>query len=212
MFKNKKFFTILLIFAVFTAVFAGCGDSSDEGPENLLNIDGTWTDDEGFAISFYPDESICVIRTPYGRIGHCSYTPEEGYFYFDGFIYDLQAVDPDTVSLRKNGHSRDETEESLDGYVFKRTDLPGIRAYDRAVFDGNWVNEIGTHLTLNMDTMEYDVHSESGAANGTIGDEDNGKGLFIFRDGKSYLILNDDGSLTVITEDPDFANTTFVRE
>ena len=209
---NKRFFTILLIFAVFAAVFAGCGGSSDEGSVNLLNIDGTWTDDEGYTISFYPDESICVIRTPYGRIGQSSYTPEEGYFSFDGFIYDLQAVDPDTFSLRQNGHSIDEENESLDGYVFKRTDLAGIRAYDKSVFSGNWVNEIGTHITLNMDAMEYDTRSENGAGNGTIGDEGDGKGLFIFRDGKSYLILNDDGTLSIDSTDPDFTNTTFVRE
>ena len=48
--------------------------------------------------------------------------------------------------------------------------------------------------------------------NGTINDENDGRGFFLYMHGFVFAILHDDGTLSFEGDDPDVCGTVFVKE
>ena len=82
--------------------------------------------------------------------------------------------------------------------------MPHVYEYDISMLDGTWINEDGTTVTIDSGSMEYNLNSETTVGTGTISDEHDGRGLYLFSDGYVYFIY-DGGSLYFDTDEDDFS-------
>lgn len=199
-------FCLLLMF-----VFAGCGsgEAGNDGPKPVYS--GVWEDDAGDIIRFLPEEESYVLQKANGRIGTARYLPSEAYFDFNRFIYDIIPQDDGSIFLYRNGSPADDSEESMDGYFFRPSDKDDITVYELEDLLGTWVADNGTELSLDMETMEYNMVYENGVRSGTIGNEDDGRGYFLFVDDYAFFILDEDGSLRFETIDHELNGRVFRR-
>ena len=194
----SAFCCVLLVLSL-----AGCGEKEEE----VIFMDGVWEDDWGNKIQFLPEESAYILRTEYGRSGRGSYTAESGLLYFNGFNYTFEMQDDGGVLLRRNGAPYDESEESMDGFVFWPSEDFDVAVYNLSYFDGTWANEYGTTISIDTESMEYDIETESMIGTGTLSDEGDGRGIHLYSDGFVFIEVNDDGSLSFESDDTDFAGT-----
>ena len=208
----KRFRFLAAILAAVLLFTAGCGAGKQNDDDMSKALAGVWVDDAGDLIHFLPGESAYVLKTANGRIGRGSYTPSEGHLYFNRFIYDIEMQLDGSFSLRRNGSPADESEESMDGFVFVTSPLTDVPLYDASVLNGTWVSESGTTLTIDTEIMEYGVHSENGSGSGTMSDYDDGRGLYLFTDGESFVIYNGDGTLSFESTDKDLAGEIFKQD
>ena len=186
---------------------AGCGEKEEE----VIFMDGVWEDDWGNMIQFIPEESAYILRTEYGRSGRGSYTAESGLLYFNGFNYTFEQQDDGGVLLRRNGAPYDESEESMDGFVFWPSDETEIPENDLNYLDGTWSNEYGTVISIDTGSMEYDIETESMSGTGTLSDEGDGRGIHLYSHGFVFIEYNDDGSLSFESDSADFDGTFFAE-
>jgi len=208
--RNTIIKLMLAVFAILTVVGCGAGKQNDDDMSKALA--GVWVDDAGDLIHFLPGESAYVLKMANGRIGRGNYTPSEGYLGFNRFIYDIEMQLDGSFKLRRNGSPADDSEESMDGFVFVTSPLTDVPEYDTSLLNGTWVSESGTTVTIDTETMEYGIHSESGAGSGTISNDGDGRGLYLFTDGASFVILNEDGTLSFESNDEDLAGEIFRQE
>jgi hypothetical protein len=185
---------------ILTLSLAGCGGSADE----VIQMSGVWEDDMGNLIEFLPEESSYILETAEGRIGRGEYKPESGLMFFNRFNYTFEALEDGSVMLYRNGSPADDSEESMDGFVFSPSSENSIDEYDISMLDGTWINEDGTTVTIDSGSMEYKLNSETTVGTGTISDEHDGRGLYLFSDGYVYFIY-DGGSLYFDTDEDDFS-------
>ena len=203
----------LMLVALAVLTVAGCGGRAGNADVDMSKaLAGVWVDDAGDLIHFLPGESAYVLKTANGRIGRGSYTPSEGHLYFNRFIYDIEMQLDGSFELRRNGSPADDSEESMDGFVFATSPLTDVPEYDTSLLNGTWVSESGTTVTIDTEIMEYGVHSESGTGSGTMSNYDDGRGLYLFTDGESFVILNEDGTLSFETNDEDLAGEIFRQD
>ncbi len=211
--KGSLFIKLMLVMLAILTL-AGCGQNGNNENDDDMSkaLAGVWADDAGDLIHFLPDESAYVLKKANGRIGRGSYTPSEGYLYFNRFIYDIGTQPDGSFKLRRNGSPADDSEESMDGFVFETSALTDIPVYDISLLNGTWVSESGTTVTIDTEIMEYGIHSESGSGSGTISNDEDGRGLYLFTDGASFVILSEDGTLSFETNDKDLDGEIFRQE
>jgi len=158
----------------------------------------------------------CLIQAPGGRVGHSGYSLSEdgstAFIYFNGFFYGIINQEGGRIMLDQNGNSSDEEEEALDGFVFSRDDSAEVNEYDLSDLVGVWKDDKGTTLSIDIDALEYSYQARLSSGTGTIGNDEDGLGWFIYSEGKAYAVLAEDGSLSFLGEDPIFAESTFTRE
>ncbi len=209
--KRLPFF-LLLIVSLAAALFPGC--AKEETPAVPLSYyDGTWVDAEGDILFIDSQNQSYTLRRTNGRVGNAGYSASGSkiFIYFNGFLNEIVETEPGKFYLVQNGRSADDDAESLDGIIFTRDDSVSVGEFTLSDVDGVWASDEGTLLTIDTSAMEYTYNSESGAGTGTVNNEDNGMGWYLFADDKAYLIPAQDGTLSFQTEDPDLAGT-FVRQ
>ena len=204
----KKIPVILLAMIMLTA----CGTPTGEADTNNGENDFYGTDEYGDAISLIPSEDSYIFRKADGRVGRGTYDVRNSQLSYDRFIYDIVKDGDDKFILDQNGSSTNDSAESLDGYVFTRSDGAEIAEYDNDLLDGVWVSDTGVRLEIDMDISEYNVSHETGSGMGTVFDNADGKGVYLFTDDFAYVIWNDQDNIAFESSDPVYANTTFTRE
>ena len=209
----KRLFPIfLLIVSLSAALLPGC--AKEETPAVPLSYyDGTWVDGKGDILFLDSQNRSYTLRKPNGRIGSAEYYVFDGkiFIYFNGFLNEIVEMESGKFHLYQNGRSADDEAESLDGAVFTRDDSASVGEFALSDIDGTWTNEYGTVLTIDTSAREYRYNSDSGAGTGTVNDEANGMGWYLYADGRAYILPAEDGTLSFQTEDPDLAGT-FVRQ
>ena len=203
---------ILAAAVLFTAGCASPSGNSKNTDEMINALAGVWEDADGDLIWFLPLEQTYVLQKENGRTGRGKFTTSEGYIYFNGFIYDIEMQDDGSFILDRNGSPADDSAESLDGVTFTTSAKTSITEYDNSQIDGTWVDEFGTTVTINTESMEYDLNTESSVSTGTMSDYEDGRGMYLFVDGEAFVILNEDGTLSFDTTDSDLSGSVFNRE
>ena len=213
---------IALCGIMLSLLLAGCGGSGEfeeyddyEEIENevvseTVDLYGVWEDVEGDMIEFLPDESAYILKKWNGRVGRGTYTPGES-ICFNRFIYTFGVLDDGSITLYRNGSPEDESEESLDGFIFFPSDETGIEENDLSLLEYTWVNDAGTTITFDTEAMEYYYDSEMTIGSGNINDENDGRGIFVFTHGRAFIIFNDDGSLSFETDNTDLSGDFYVE-
>lgn len=171
------------------------GDASSMSAEELA---GGWVDDNGNMLVIEPDDGSYGYRTYYGRVGRGDYHEDTGkpMVIYDGFNYDLLSQDGG-LTLRQNGSS---DRESLDGAHFGQGES-NLYEWQISELDGIWQDALGETLIIDSSRMEYLAYSKDGMTSGTIADEIDGKGMYLFLNGRAYLCPSADrNSFTLFFE------------
>ena len=195
-------FVLILVFSL-TACSGGSDDNydSDHGESYYDNEDeessvvlaaelsGTWSSERGNILELDFDNETYYYETFYGRggAGECGIYDGRPMMDFDGFLYDFE-LNEDGLVLRRNGSSTDESVESLDGMAFTRND--NVSAYVNEISDiaGYWTNNNGESLYIEDSDSTYVAQTAGGAQSvGTVGDDHNGKGIYLYLNGKAYI-------------------------
>ena len=211
----------------------GCGGKSEpatsagnSGPseEEITALDGSWVNEKGYAIQLDGFGGSYDLKTPSGRVGSSNYyiekAPDEYSIYFNESFYDLALMDDGNLSLVPT-EDPEEGKEALQKLVFTKDESAFIY-FDLADLNGTW-NADGASLTLDIDAMEYRYTSDSTTAEGTINNDEDGRGWYIswsysdtptgdMINDPAFLVVDDAGQLHLEAKDPEVAPFTFVQE
>ena len=208
----RKFIKKTALIIIATMMLTACGAEEENAGFDPGEYESCWMDEDGDLIKLIPSENSYIFRKADGRVGRGTYTVNNSQLTYDRFIYDIVKDGDDKFFLDQNGSSTNDSAESLDGYVFTRSDGAEITEYDNDLLDGVWVSDTGTRLEIDMDISEYRVSHENGSGMGTVFDNADGKGVYLFTDDFAYVIWNDQDNIAFESSDPVYANTTFTRE
>ncbi len=208
--KYRKI-TALLLALILALSFAACNSSSDdedygddyesedyyESEEESYGItasdlNGIWSTERGNILELDFDNETYYYETFYGRAGagECGIYDGRPMMDFDGFLYDFE-ISEDGLVLRQNGSSTDESVESLDGMVFSRNDNVSVYVSDIGDIAGYWTNNDGESLYIEESDSTYAAQTYEGEQSaGTVGDDHNGKGIYLYLNGKGYVSVS----------------------
>ena len=213
-----KKITALVLALTLALSLTACGDSSDTGTDSTPNdttdtsassapsmraedLAGGWVDDDGNTLVIDTEDGTYGYRTYYGRVGRGDYTEDAGkpMLDYDNFNYDLLSVDGG-LTLRQNGSS---DREGLDGAHFGQGESE-LYEWPIDELDGVWQDALGETLVIDSGRMEYLAYSKDGMTSGTLADQVDGKGIYLFLNGYAYVCLSDDhNSFTLFFESSD---------
>lgn len=152
----------------------------------------TWQSDDGSQLDLYMEQITYFYRTWYGRIGQGTLSAlEDGRAlleYADGEYFLLREGDGFTLSSA-GGYGDGE----LHGLHFEPSDnaMPEISL---GTLDGLWQNALGETLLIRTGSMEYIACTPESLANGTMYDQGDGRGPYLFLNGYAYPRISYDGS------------------
>lgn len=202
--KNwKKFASILLVLVMCLGLVACGGDTdggdtqSGDGPvADMTSLDGMWSTPDGEVLYFDSKGGYYVYRSSsgYGGRGEFSMVEDVGkaVIDFNGFLYDFRMRDNGMLLLNQNGAGDG---YNIDNTVFSRDGEARIIEWDVGDWAGMWQNALGETIVIDAASMEYNGYSENYAINGTIGDDNNGMGLYLYDSGsRAYLCPSEDGN------------------
>ena len=79
--------------------------------------------------------------------------------------------------------------------------------------EGVWADDAGNLIHFLPDESAYVLKKANGRiGSGTINNEYDGRGLYLFTDGASFVILSEDGTLSFETNDKDLDGEIFRQE
>ena len=207
-----KHLAALVMTLILALSLTACGGSEDEDDTDLTDFDfipmtvdeltGGWVDEDGNMLVIDPDTSTYDYRTWYGRVGFGSFelVNDKPMMEYDGFYYDFVSDDNGGFTLRQNGSS---DRESLDGAHFGQGESD-VYATELSTLDGIWQDALGETLVIDTGRMEYLAYSPDGMTGGTIHDAGDGKGVYLFLNGRTYFAVSADGnSFTLFFEASD---------
>ena len=180
----KKLFA--LVWALFMCLsLAACGntdsDDTQTGYETVMDmefLDGMWSIDGTAKLYFDSTEGFYAYRTGWGLGGRGEFELSEAsgrpMIYFNGFLYNFLLRD-------------DEAE---------------IIEWDKSNWDGMWQNALGETIVIDSSLMQYIACSPDYSMSGTINDEGEGMGLYLYDNGtRAYLCPSDDGNSFTLSAD-----------
>ena len=168
------------------------GEEEESGGVTASDLNGTWTTERGDVLELEFDNEIYYYSTFYGRSGEgeCGIYDGRPMMDFDGFLYDFE-LSEDGLVLRQNGYSTDESVESLDGMVFTYDGNNAVYVPDIEAIEGYWANNEGESLYIEASDSTYAAYSYDGSViAGNVGDNHDGKGLYLYLNGKAYVSLS----------------------
>lgn len=192
-----KKLTALLLTLLLALSLAACGTEDADGDLTDLpamtaaELTGGWVDDDGNQLVIAPDTGTYDYRTWYGRVGFGTFgvIDDRPLIDYDGFYYDFEP-DGDGFILRQNGAS---DRAGLDGARFG----PGesdVYAAELSTLDGIWQDALGETLVIDTGRMQYLAYAPDGMSGGTIRDEGDGLGVYLFLNGRGYFAVSPDGN------------------
>ena len=167
-----------------------CGDTAqndtppDDGPEAVMDmefLDGMWSIDGTSKLYFNSEEGFYAYRTSWGLGGRGEFELSEAsgrpMIFFNGFLYNFLLRKDGVLLPNQNGEG---SGFSIDHHTFLRDDEAEIVEWDKSNWDGMWQNALG----------------------GTINDEGEGMGLYLYDDGtRAYLCPGGDGNSFTLSAD-----------
>ncbi len=178
-------------------------EGTDDGllVSDMASLDGVWSSDDGRSVLYFDSAEGCYLyHSHYGSTGRGAFSDESGKPMIDfcGFLYDLYLSDDGVLQLDRNGSDGGKTPD-LSGENFRRDDETQLTEWQLADLDGIWQNEAGETIAIDAANREYSACSPDYASSGTIGDDEDGRGPYLFDNGnRAYLCpAADSGSFAI---------------
>lgn len=199
--KKIKLLSLFLALTLIFACLSGCGTKpSEDGDSNkntsgetpvteLSFLEGKWISPSGNVLMFDTEESKYCYETYTGRYGtgDISVVDGEPMIFFDGFLYNFTYREEDGV-LFPNQNGSSESAENINRFTFKKDDNAEIHTWGIDDLTGIWQNAAGEAISIDSEKMEYTACSVKALLNGTIHDNNDGKGLyFTMKGGYAYI-------------------------
>ena len=172
----KKLFA--LVWTLFMCLsLAACGntesDDTQSGYETVMDmefLDGMWSIDGTAKLYFDSTEGFYAYRTRWGLGGRGEFELSEAsgrpMIFFNGLLYNFLLRDDGVLLPNRNGN-----------------------------WDGMWQNALGETIVINSSLMQYIACSPDYSMSGTMNDEGEGMGLYLYDNGtRAYLCPGDDGN------------------
>lgn len=208
----SKFLSLLLSLLLCLSLTA-CGSSEDDlsPPEDgsggnalvtdMAFLDGMWSIDGLSVLYFDSQNGYYVYHSVYGPTGCGEFTDETGkpMINYAGFLYDFYLREDGVLLPNQNGEGGSDT-PSIDHYTFCRDDEAELAIWTPEDLDGMWQNAAGETIVIDAALGEYTAHAQSYASSGTIGDEWQGQGPYLYDNGsRAYLCPAPDGNSFTIS-------------
>ena len=177
----------------------------EEMVTDAASLDGMWSINGGTKLYFDSEDGYYIYRSYYGvgGRGEMSESPEDGkpMITFNGFMYDFVLQSDGVLMPNQNG---DGNGLNIHRNTFKRDETAKLAAWETDNWDGMWQNAVGETIVIDTANMIYTASSPDYSMDGTLGDEGEGMGLYLYdNDGRAYLCASEDGnSFTVSGEYP----------
>ena len=108
------------------------------------------------------------------------------------FLYNFLLCDDGVLLPNRNGEGSGLT---IHRHTFLRDDEAEIVEWDKSNWDGMWQNALGETIVINSSLMQYIACSPDYSMSGTMDDEGEGMGLYLYDNGtRAYLCPGDDGN------------------
>jgi len=180
-----------------------CGDSNSDDPQSgyetvmdMEFLDGMWSIDGTSRLYFDSEEGFYAYRTGWGLGGRGEFELSEAsgrpMIFFNGFLYNFLLRDDGVLLPNQNGEGSGLT---IHRHTFLRDDEAEIVEWDKSNWDGMWQNALGETIVIDSSLMQYIACSPDYSMSGTMNDEGEGMGLYLYDNGtRAYLCPSDDGN------------------
>ena len=198
----KKQLVLFLALALCLGLTA-CGDTESDdtqsGYETVMDmefLDGMWSIDGTAKLYFDSTEGFYAYRTRWGLGGRGEFELSEAsgrpMIFFNGLLYNFLLRDDGVLLPNQNGEGSGLT---IHRHTFLRDDEAEIVEWDISNWDGMWQNALGETIVINSSLMQYIACSPDYSMSGTMNDEGEGMGLYLYDNGtRAYLCPSDDGN------------------
>ena len=198
----KKQLVLFLALALCLGLTA-CGDTESDdtqsGYETVMDmefLDGMWSIDGTAKLYFDSTEGFYAYRTRWGLGGRGEFELSEAsgrpMIFFNGLLYNFLLRDDGVLLPNRNGEGSGLT---IHRNTFLRDDEAEIVEWDKSNWDGMWQNALGETIVINSSLMQYIACSPDYSMSGTMDDEGEGMGLYLYDNGtRAYLCPGDDGN------------------
>lgn len=198
----KKQLVLFLALALCLGLTA-CGDTESDdtqsGYETVMDmefLDGMWSIDGTAKLYFDSTEGFYAYRTRWGLGGRGELELSEAsgrpMIFFNGLLYNFLLRDDGVLLPNRNGEGSGLT---IHRNTFLRDDEAEIVEWDISNWDGMWQNALGETIVIDSSLMQYIACSPDYSMSGTMNDEGEGMGLYLYDNGtRAYLCPGDDGN------------------
>ena len=198
----KKQLVLFLALALCLGLTA-CGDTESDdtqsGYETVMDmefLDGMWSIDGTAKLYFDSTEGFYAYRTRWGLGGRGEFELSEAsgrpMIFFNGLLYNFLLRDDGVLLPNRNGEGSGLT---IHRNTFLRDDEAEIVEWDISNWDGMWQNALGETIVIDSSLMQYIACSPDYSMSGTMNDEGEGMGLYLYDNGtRAYLCPSDDGN------------------
>lgn len=180
-----------------------CGDTESDdtqsGYETVMDmefLDGMWSIDGTAKLYFDSTEGFYAYRTRWGLGGRGEFELSEAsgrpMIFFNGLLYNFLLRDDGVLLPNRNGEGSGLT---IHRNTFLRDDEAEIVEWAISNWDGMWQNALGETIVIDSSLMQYIACSPDYSMSGTMNDEGEGMGLYLYDNGtRAYLCPGDDGN------------------
>ena len=208
----KRFLPFLALLLLCLGLTA-CGSPEDDlaSPEetakgnelvtDMAFLDGMWSVDGLSTLYFDSENGYYVYHSIYGPTGCGEFTDETGkpMINYAGFLYDFYLREDGVLLPNQNGEGGSDT-SSIDHHTFRRDDEAELAVWALEDLNGMWQNAAGETIVIDAALGEYTAQAPRYSASGTIGDERQGQGPYLYDNGaRAYLCPAPDGSSFTIS-------------
>ena len=208
----KKQLVLFLALALCLGLTA-CGDTESDdtqsGYETVMDmefLDGMWSIDGTSRLYFDSEEGFYAYRTGWGLGGRGGFELSEAsgrpMIFFNGFLYNFLLRDDGVLLPDRNGESGNDSDYTINRFTFSRDDEAEFLMCDDSNWDGMWQNALGETIVIDSSLMQYIACSPDYSRSGTMNDEGEGMGLYLYDNGtRAYLCPGDDGNSFTLSAD-----------
>ena len=200
---HRTYLLPLMLALLLLLSLTACGDSSSDDPQSgyetvmdMEFLDGMWSIDGTSRLYFDSEEGFYAYRTGWGLGGRGEFELSEAsgrpMIFFNGFLYNFLLRDDGVLLPNRNGEGSGLT---IHRNTFLRDDEAEIVEWDISNWDGMWQNALGETIVIDSSLMQYIACSPDYSMSGTMNDEGEGMGLYLYDNGtRAYLCPSDDGN------------------
>ncbi len=208
---SKRLHLTFVLALILCLSLTACGSDNDlaspdevaKGNElvtDMAFLDGMWSNDGLSMLYFNSEGGYYVYHSIYGPTGRGEFTDETGkpMINYGGFLYDFYLRDDGVLLPNQNGEGGDTPD--IDHHTFRRDNEAEICLWELDNYDGMWQNAAGETIVIDASLSEYTACSPKYSSSGTIGDEEQGRGLYLYDDGsRAYICPSADGNSFTIS-------------